>query len=78
MPEVVQRADEEHKPSPAQEGPTICEAGRLQALEQDWPLVRPWEAHRTAASKGFTDSAPVCGLDMPISQMRKWRPVDTD
>lgn len=50
---MVQRAGGGHRPSPAQEGLTICGAGRHQALGWDWPLVRPWEAHRAAASKGF-------------------------
>ena len=37
---------------------------------------RPWEAHRAAASKGFTDFAPVCdiGIAMPITdeEMEAW------
>lgn len=44
---------EKHRPSPALEGLTVYRGSRCQALEQDWPLVRPWEAHRAVASKGF-------------------------
>ena len=67
---------EKHRPSPALEG---LQSVERQTLGPGTGLAlgkRPWEAHRAAASKGFTDFAPVCdiGIAMPITdeEMEAW------